>query len=69
MRKNIRLDRTERHGALAIRLCACARMLAAGCCVAEKWSSGAAEVRCRGGALDVVDAARGESRVMRACGG
>ena len=51
-------------------VCLCARMLAAGCCVAEKWSSGAAEVRCRGGALDVVDAARGESRVtVRACGG
>ena len=30
--------------------------------VAEKWRSGAAEVRCRGGALDVVDAARAESR-------
>ena len=31
----------------------------------RKWRSGAAEVRCRGGALDVVDAARGESTSVR----
>ena len=69
-------DRTERHTARWLRLCSCARMLAAGCsAVAEKWRSGGAEersrsggaeVRCRGGALDVVvDAARGESTSVR----
>ena len=66
----LRRSHRETHGALAtlvfLRTHACRGVQ----CWGGEVEDGGAEVRCRGGALDVVDAARGESRVtVRACGG